>query len=231
MSDIHKNLKQLRIAKNFTQEEVAGKIGVTRQAISSYESGRTQPGIDLLMKFAEIYEVELKEVLYGKRSTNIEMKRIKVIAAITISLWLIFRIMDIVLTFISHTVYAVEKGAVSDSMPGVLDMHFKYLDAADLFEGLSYDALLLGGLVLLVLDLIMKNPINMKDKWKNLCILSGISILIGVIGTIMVPLYRGNFMLTARFSIYIMVLFMIVDVIGQKIKNLFRFNTSQNKVL
>ena len=41
MSNIHKNLKQLRLSKKLTQENVAGKIGVTRQAISSYESGRT----------------------------------------------------------------------------------------------------------------------------------------------------------------------------------------------
>ena len=55
MTDIHKNLKKLRLAKNLTQENVAQKIGVTRQAISGYESGRTQPVIDLLMKFAELH--------------------------------------------------------------------------------------------------------------------------------------------------------------------------------
>ena len=40
MAEIWKNLKQLRAARNLTQEDVASKIGLTRQAISSYESGR-----------------------------------------------------------------------------------------------------------------------------------------------------------------------------------------------
>ena len=90
MTDIHKNLKQLRLLRNLTQEEVAQKIGLTRQAISSYESGRTQPGIDLLMKFAEIYEVPLDEILYGKKLENHDLKKIRIVFTIIVAIAVFF---------------------------------------------------------------------------------------------------------------------------------------------
>lgn len=45
MPSIHENLKQLRRARNLTQEDVADRLGFARQTISSYESGRTQPDV------------------------------------------------------------------------------------------------------------------------------------------------------------------------------------------
>ena len=36
---IHQNLKQLRLDRGMTQEEVAARLHITRQAVSSYESG------------------------------------------------------------------------------------------------------------------------------------------------------------------------------------------------
>ena len=36
---INKNLRDLRQISGMTQEEVASRVGLTRQAISSYESG------------------------------------------------------------------------------------------------------------------------------------------------------------------------------------------------
>ena len=62
---ISQNLKDLRRLSGLTQEQVAEKVGLTRQAISSYESGRTQPDITMLEKLAEVYGAELTDVLYG----------------------------------------------------------------------------------------------------------------------------------------------------------------------
>ena len=111
MTDIHKNIKQLRLLRNLTQEDVAQKIGLTRQAISSYESGRTQPSVDLLMKFAEIYEVTLDDILYGKRNeeceeiVNKELKRMQVIFAIVVAGWILFRILEVALMILADRAY------------------------------------------------------------------------------------------------------------------------------
>ena len=143
MTDIHKNLKKLRLAKNLTQENVAQKIGVTRQAISGYESGRTQPGIDL---------------------------------------------------------------------------RFNYLDKAYGFESLAYQIFMVGGIILLVLDLVMKKPLSMKNKWKIVGLLILISFGISIGGGICTPIQKGNLMLLVYHSIICMILWMLVDIIGQRVK-------------
>ena len=62
---ISQNLKDLRRLSGMTQEQVARQVGLTRQAISSYESGRTQPDLAMLEQLAEVYGVEITDVLYG----------------------------------------------------------------------------------------------------------------------------------------------------------------------
>ena len=46
MTAIHSHLKQLRQDRGMTQETVAQRMGLTRQAVSSHESGRTRPDLD-----------------------------------------------------------------------------------------------------------------------------------------------------------------------------------------
>ena len=46
---IHESLRELRLSRNLTQEQVAEKLNVTRQTISSFETGRTRPDIDTLI--------------------------------------------------------------------------------------------------------------------------------------------------------------------------------------
>ena len=62
---IKENLRDLRRLAGLTQEQVAQQVGLTRQAISSYESGRTQPDLDTLEALAKVYGAEITDVLYG----------------------------------------------------------------------------------------------------------------------------------------------------------------------
>lgn len=41
------DLKAAREAKGMTQEQLAGKVGVTRQAIGNYEGGINRPSVDV----------------------------------------------------------------------------------------------------------------------------------------------------------------------------------------
>ncbi len=52
---IHENLRNLRLAANMTQEQAAEQIGITRQGLSSYETGRTLPDIEMLKHLAELF--------------------------------------------------------------------------------------------------------------------------------------------------------------------------------
>ncbi|MCH5282000.1 MAG: helix-turn-helix domain-containing protein [Lachnospiraceae bacterium] len=56
------NLIQLRKYKQLTQEDLAEKVGVTRQAIAKWEAGETMPDLERCRKLAEIFEVSLDDL-------------------------------------------------------------------------------------------------------------------------------------------------------------------------
>lgn len=63
------NLKILRKEKKLSQEQLAEMVGVSRQAISKWESERAYPDIDNLIMLKSIFDVTLDELLI-KESTN-----------------------------------------------------------------------------------------------------------------------------------------------------------------
>lgn len=65
---IGKNIKKNRELNQLTQDELANRLFVTRQTISNYENNRSRPDIDMLMKIAEVLNVDLQDILYGTDS-------------------------------------------------------------------------------------------------------------------------------------------------------------------
>ena len=58
----HDNLVTLRKMKNMTQEDIAEKIGVSRQSVAKWENGETVPDLDKCKILAEIFEVSLDDL-------------------------------------------------------------------------------------------------------------------------------------------------------------------------
>ncbi len=56
------NLRIERAVKNLTQEDLAGKIGVSRQTINSIEKGRYIPSTLLALKIAKIFEKNVNDI-------------------------------------------------------------------------------------------------------------------------------------------------------------------------
>ena len=56
-------LAALRKYYKITQDELAERLSVTRQAISKWENGATIPDIELLMKLSELYGVSINDIL------------------------------------------------------------------------------------------------------------------------------------------------------------------------
>ena len=65
MRDIGKNIRALREKRGMTQEALAEALFVTRQTVSSYETGRSRPDLDMLVKIAQVLEADVNQVLYG----------------------------------------------------------------------------------------------------------------------------------------------------------------------
>ena len=50
-------IQQLRTQKGLSQEELAAKVFVTRQAVSRWETGETIPSIDTLKLLSKLFDV------------------------------------------------------------------------------------------------------------------------------------------------------------------------------
>jgi Predicted transcriptional regulators len=58
-------LRELRLRKNLSQEEVARQIGITRSAYSHYEINNRQPVYDTLIKLSSYFDVSLDYIIGG----------------------------------------------------------------------------------------------------------------------------------------------------------------------
>lgn len=56
-------LKRERVAQQLTQREMAAQLNVSRQTISSWETGNSYPDIDRLIQLSDIYQISLDVLL------------------------------------------------------------------------------------------------------------------------------------------------------------------------
>ena len=63
---IHENLLELRKRFHFSQEEVAERIGVSRQAVAKWETGETVPDLPNCVALAELYDVTLDDLVHHR---------------------------------------------------------------------------------------------------------------------------------------------------------------------
>ena len=63
-------LKKLREDNNMTQDQMADKLMVTRQAVSRWELGETQPGVDTLKIISREFNVSINTLLGSPDSSS-----------------------------------------------------------------------------------------------------------------------------------------------------------------
>lgn len=71
--NIGKNITAFRKDAGMTQEELAGQIGVSAQAVSKWETGVSMPDILLLPVIADVFGITVDEIYTGKRKTKEEV--------------------------------------------------------------------------------------------------------------------------------------------------------------
>lgn len=74
---IGKFISELRKEKNMTQEELAEKLDVTNKSISRWENGKTMPDLSLITVLAKEFNVEVSELLNGRRMTKEELEKLR----------------------------------------------------------------------------------------------------------------------------------------------------------
>lgn len=101
MRDIGKNIRDLRERSGLTQEALAEKLFVTRQTVSNYETGKTRPDLDMLIRIAETLGCDANTVLYGIPQSPERKRTIKRVA-ITGSIFLVLLVAHLILRPIAN---------------------------------------------------------------------------------------------------------------------------------
>ena len=66
MNIISKYLQFLRKSNNYTQDDLAKELGISRQAISKWETGMTIPDLEVLLKISKLYGITINDILEPK---------------------------------------------------------------------------------------------------------------------------------------------------------------------
>lgn len=64
------NLMELRKRHDLSQEELAGKIGVSRQTLSKYETGESLPDIEKCKALADVFGVTVDDLICYEKSAG-----------------------------------------------------------------------------------------------------------------------------------------------------------------
>ncbi|MDE6661656.1 MAG: helix-turn-helix domain-containing protein, partial [Anaeroplasmataceae bacterium] len=96
----HDNIKRFRLAKGWTQEELAEKLNVTRQTISKWEQGINEPDIDTLKKLSEVFDVSIDELIGDKKEKkeNRFPSIVKICNVVSISLCIFVCLVLVIIT-------------------------------------------------------------------------------------------------------------------------------------
>lgn len=63
MDEVVKNrLKVLRAMRDWSQAELGGRLGVSRQAVNAIETGKHDPSLPLAFKIARLFDQPIEEI-------------------------------------------------------------------------------------------------------------------------------------------------------------------------
>lgn len=62
---INKQIKVLRSNHNYTQEDLAEKLNVSRQTISKWELGTSEPDLNMVIRLSELFSVSTDHLIMG----------------------------------------------------------------------------------------------------------------------------------------------------------------------
>ena len=74
---IGKFISELRKEKSMTQDQLAEKLGVTDKSISRWENGKTMPDLSMLTILSRELNVEISELLNGRRMDKEELEKLR----------------------------------------------------------------------------------------------------------------------------------------------------------
>lgn len=63
-------IRELRVKKGLTQEQLAEKMNVSSRTVSRWENGNNMPDLSIIVELADFYDVDIRELLNGERKSE-----------------------------------------------------------------------------------------------------------------------------------------------------------------
>ncbi|MCH1952232.1 helix-turn-helix transcriptional regulator [Enterocloster sp. OA13] len=101
--EISEKLLCLRKKASLSQVEVSRELGISRQTLSKWETGKSCPDAIFIKKISEIYKVSIDELMdnnYNLQNEKISDVRKKQSGNICPRIWLLFVIIDFLICFV-----------------------------------------------------------------------------------------------------------------------------------
>lgn len=157
---IGNNIKKLRTARGLTQDQLAERLFVTRQTISSWERSASHPSLEQLEAIAAALGEDVMTLLYGPKPKYRPSRRQVVIAILLLALAVVALVLGAVLP-------PQVEGWVMRRKPGWLF----YMVAFRLVEGLLLGLGIVGAISL-------RWPLSLRGKGKRRCLISALICLL-----------------------------------------------------
>ncbi len=198
-------IQKLRNQNNWTQEELAEKLYVSRTAVSKWESGKGYPNIDSLKEIANIFNITIDELLsseeiigIAKSENNTNIKKANN---------LIYGLLDVIsILFIFLPLYAKKTES--------------FVYSVSLFNANEISSLLKVGHIvfLLVLSLIgiIEIIINFIDNKKVQRIINIISLIVQTLSILFFAMSRQTYLTSIIFIILIIKVAIVIKNISNK---------------
>lgn len=62
MDAVRNRLKVLRAERDWSQAELGGRLGVSRQAVNAIETGKYDPSLPLAFKLGRLFDLRIEEI-------------------------------------------------------------------------------------------------------------------------------------------------------------------------
>lgn len=208
--NIHQNLRQLRQMTGLTQQQAAEQVGITRQALSGYESGRRQPDLEMLERLADLYHTDLMAILYGSTRQQKLARQIKTTSLLLFGLLVGTTLLRCGLTLAINQLLP----PASLSPDAIRNLRFPLLSFCSALGGLA-QAMSLVGCVILGVLLFKASRLPSPLTWALYgAVLWGCLLLCALIPALLDPLYQPADYLLPLLNVFapfvLLLLFLII---------------------
>ena len=205
------NLRAMRHSRNLTQKQAADRLGLTRQALSSYESNRTRPDIDMLTRLAALYGTNLESIIYGMTPGLKVRRRINTAAIALLVLLTLLTAISTSFLWRANCIFPLGTGQNMHITEEILNAHVRLCDAWETTDHILLVAAPVGCFLLMLLIVVEKYRVRTGRKLLYLAALVAGLLLPGFVFGLLDPVFPViNYLITPGSAIIrILVLFLI----------------------